>query len=234
MTKKDEELTLLLFLKNGYSARSIDNQLGLDIKVTKGKASWRTLKKYFLVKEDKHRLFLFRSHELKIIIKKIRGAKDRSETEKILIESKPVIISKYKNSYLLAKTEKDLSQILSGEIRNLTNEFFKNSKVAANICQFSKCKRTDLQTAHLKEARPIILINAAQKSKIGRINELQIFDIYETSKKYLQAHSSPQSISFLCPEHHKQQDKLKKQAELGNLGAKKKYHTFIKQIAILK
>ena len=226
--KKEEILTLTLFLKNGYSTRTIDTKLGFDNKVSKGWESWAILKKYFLVKEDRHKLFLFTELEIKTILKKLSLVKSRPETVKLFLESSPNIVSKYKNSYLLTKSEIELGKILSGETRNITNVFFKKSKSSANICQYSKCNNTDLETVHLNERRPAIFINAAKKSKIGKINELQVFDIYSTMTKYLHYHSLPKSICYLCKKHHLELEKYEKK------GPKSKYISFVKGISINK
>jgi hypothetical protein len=225
---KEEILTLSLFLKNGYSTRTIDKELGFDSNISKGWESWSILKKYFLTKEDRHKLFLFTDQEIKAILKNISGAKNRSEAAKILIDCTPNIVSKYKNSYLLAKSESELSKILSGETRNITNIFFKKSKTSASTCQYKKCNSTDLETVHLNERRPAIFINAAKKSKIGKINELQIFDIYQTMIKYLHYHSLPKSICYLCKKHHLELERLEKN------GPKAKYLSFVKAIRIKK
>jgi hypothetical protein len=226
--KKEEILTLTLFLKNGHSTRNIDTRLGFDSKVSKGWKSWDILKKYFLKIEDRHKLYLFSENEIKVILKNISKAKNRPETIKILLDSSPNIVSKYKNSYLLTKSEIELSKILSGETRNITNIFFKKSKSSANNCQYSKCKNTDLETVHLNERRPAIFINAAKKSKIGKINELQIFDIYSTMTKYLHYHSLPKSICYLCKTHHLELENYEKN------GPKSKYDSFVKGISMKK
>lgn len=226
---KNEILALTLFLKNGYSTRTIDEQLGFNSEVSKGYKSFAIRKKYSLFNEDCHKLFLFTEQEIKIILKDISESESRNEVKNILVSSTPNIISKYKNSYLVAKSEVELSKILSGETRNITHGFFKKSKTFANTCQYSKCKNTNLETVHLVKRRPTLLINAAKKSKIGKINELQIFDIYRTMSEYLRSHATPKSICFLCKKHHLELEKFEKHGLKSS-----SYLSFKKRIKILK
>lgn len=220
----NEIKALTLFLNGGYSTRKIDTVLEPDNKKPKGWISWDILKKYYFTNSDKQRLYLFTEAEIKKILISISASKGRSQTEDILSKASPGILSKYKDAYLAVKSDKGFADVLSGEARNIILYFFKNKKLKTGRCQYRNCLQTNLDTVHLSESRQKLLILAANKSIIGKINNLIIFDIYNAMSTFLQFHSRPKSICFLCKKHHQELHRVEK---ISNL----KYLKYMKEIS---
>jgi hypothetical protein len=178
--------------------------------------------------KEKHRLalFLHSESELKKIIDSILLLTDQSAVDELLKNSTPKILNKYSHSYLTCKSEVELSKILSGEARIITQQFFKKYRNNAGSCQLNGCVNTDLDTVHLNDRRPNLLMRAASNSVIGQLNDLKIFDIQSTIKNYLVSHSKPKTICFLCKKHHLELEKLETK------GPKNEYKNFVKNIFI--
>ena len=224
MVNLEEQKTIRFFLKEGFSTRKIDSLLGYNSQETKGWKSWKLLQKYNIKEKHRHALFLFSENEIKSIIDSILKSTDPNSIEDLIAKRVPKVVAKYQSSYLACKGEKELSSILSGEIRNITQQFFKKNKSAAGNCQVKGCTNTKLDTVHLNDRRPNILKQAASKAVIGEINNLKVFDIQKTIINYLSLHSKAKTICYLCRQHHLDLEKLETK------GPKNKYRMFVKNI----
>ncbi|PFO84727.1 fibronectin type III domain-containing protein [Bacillus cereus] len=210
MNKETEKFILLNFLKTGFSTRNLDILLGLSSTKTNGWKSWEILKKYFLQKEDKGKLYLYSTSQCNKVIDVIINNPQKGLVYKFINKEKPEIFHMYFNKYVLAKTPKDFYDMFTGETRNITQGFFLPNKKLIGICQFKGCYETKLETAHFKKNRPAIFKESAKKNTIGSLNNhYNKFDVYRTIEDYLLAHKTQNSICFLCKTHHIELDRLK-------------------------
>ena len=155
---KTENTILLNFLKNGLSTRQLDNLL--NQKDTDGWISWKILKKYKLTKSDKCRLFLYSNSQCNEIITKLAKEKKSGYMDELLKSYNPDKIKKYLNTFVIADSENSFHKIMSGETRNIIQDFFDNKKKSIGKCQFEKCSSQDhLDTVHLIKDRPQIFID---------------------------------------------------------------------------
>ena len=199
---KDKNI-LFYFLKGSFSTRKIDEKIGFDPIKSKGWESWNVLKKYGLKNSDKGKLYIFSSTEAKRIIKKFLN--NENDLDSIINDSEIALLKKYKNSYLLAKSEKDFVNIMSGETRNITRSFFITSKKLVGTCQYKGCRSTKLETAHFKKDRPQIFMNSAKKFRV-EYDGLYKYNLYNVFYDFLLSHSQKKSICFLCKRHHNELD----------------------------
>jgi hypothetical protein len=199
--KTDEILVLLNFLKSGKSTRQLDKLLNYSDK--KGWISWDILKRYGLRDSDKGKLFLYSASQSKKIIKLIIQKKREGHIDNIIKEFPPTKLDKYKNTYVVADSEKSFYNILSGETRNIIRDFFIPEKKLIGKCQFEECNYGgQIDTVHFSKNRPQIFIECARKNKRRLKDGMFYFDVYNTMKCFLQSHSNNKSICFLCKKHH--------------------------------
>ena len=201
---KEKYMVLVNFLKNGLSSRQIDVLLGYDKNKTRGWKSWTILKEYKLSKEDKGKLFLYNSVEYREIISKLKEIK-----LDILIKNKvPSIIKKYEDAIVLAKSEENFYQIMSGETRNIMKRIFGSLKKSIPYCQFKNCKGTELETAHLHTNRPEIFKLCAKRLRKKKLRYYE-YPIGLVMKEYLIGHQRKDAVCFLCKKHHLKLDSIK-------------------------
>ena len=225
MTKKsDEFITLLNFLKSGLSTRELDNLLGHKSGKTKGWVSWDILKKYKLKNSDKGKLFLYSEQQSGEIIGKIVLRPGIRQIDKIVKVNLPNNLEKYKNTFVIASSEKSFYNIFSGETRNIIQSFFNPKKKIINKCQYKGCKssKQQIDTVHFSRERPEIFMECAKinRKKLG--NKYQ-FNVYNVMKCFLMSHFSRKSICFLCKIHHTELHRLQK-------GKKTELNSFKKRI----
>ena len=194
---------LFYFLKGSFSTRKIDEKIGYDPIKSKGWESWNVLKKYKLKNSDKGKLYIFSSSETKRIIKSFISTEN--DLDSIISSTEIALLKKYKKSFLIAKSEKDLVNIMSGETRNITRSFFITTKKLIGTCQYKGCNSTKLETAHFKKDRPQIFMNSAKKFREVH-DAMFIYDLYKIFYDFLISHSKKKSICFLCKQHHNELD----------------------------
>ncbi|MBT4541131.1 hypothetical protein HOC35_06470 [Candidatus Woesearchaeota archaeon] len=207
---KKEVIVLQNFLKSGYSTRQLDKLLGH--KTTKGWISWEILKIYKLKNSDKGKLFLYSNRQSKEIISVIMKEKKESLIEDLIKMNLPRNLEKYKNTFVIAESEKNFYNIMSGETRNIIRDFFNPEKKLIGKCQFKECneKKGQIDTVHLRKDRPEIFMECAEKYKEANTNKLFKYDVYKTMKCFLISHAKPKSICFLCKKHHCELHKIEK------------------------
>ena len=204
-----EKKTLLYFLKENYSTRALDELLDYNPKKSKGWNSFNIQKKFHLFTEDKGKLFLYKKRHALRIIKKIEEINKPGSIDILIAADPPTIIQKYKNSYLLAESDKSLAEILSGESRNIIYEIFKDKRGLVESCQINKCNNLVLQTCHYSKSRPTLLMNSANKNKVD-LNGLFMYKLYNVFNDFLVYHKTAKAVAFLCQKHHLQLDGLEK------------------------
>ncbi|GMQ95130.1 MAG: hypothetical protein BMS9Abin13_241 [Patescibacteria group bacterium] len=194
-----EKEVLLNFLKSGLTTRQLDEALGYNSKKSNGWESWAILKRYKIDKKYKGHLFCFRKHECLQIIREIMVADNKGAVEKILDEARPQFLECYSDTYLIADSDEKVKGVLGGEVRNITQSFFSPLKKIVGVCQYPRCKKTNLDTVHLKKSRPEIFLEACA---LGRIPNSKKYNVYKIMKQYVQLHDRKKSICFLCKKHH--------------------------------
>ncbi|MFA5406808.1 MAG: hypothetical protein WC307_05630 [Candidatus Nanoarchaeia archaeon] len=202
---------LKAFLKLGFSTRMLDKLLGFNQRTSKGWVSWNILKKYKLINEDKGKLFLYTDGQCRSIIKRIM--KSNANINSLIKDIEPKTLDKYKDTFVLAKSGKDFYNILSGETRNIIKNFFSSFKKIVGTCQIDLCKKSKLDTVHLKEERPIIFIKCSENNKEKIQDNFYKFNVFETMKCFLKAHKRKGYVCFLCKEHHQQLHNLEKSSK---------------------
>jgi hypothetical protein len=218
--KDNEETVIINFLKSGLSTRKLDSILGFSN--SKGWVSWDVLKKYKLSNEDKGRLFLYSERQSLWIIKKIISSHNKISLNKLVQENPPNNLEKYKDTFVLAKSEKSFYSIFSGETRNIIRDFFNPKKKLINSCQYKGCiGKEGIETVHLRKNRPQIFMESAIKNKI-KFGEYFKYDVYRTMELFLKSHLKPKSICFLCKKHHYEYHRIEKDI--------KKFNEFKKKI----
>jgi hypothetical protein len=209
-----EELVLYNYLKHGLTTKALDKLLGYDPKSSKGWKSWKVLQNYKLENKHKGVLFVYSDKQARSIIDTLVKA-DGNLIDTILLEEPPTILEKYKNTYVLAPNEKTFYNILSGETRNIIRNFFSSRKKVQGCCQVMGCDKTEnLDTVHFLKDRPEIFLDAAKRSVLSECDDLKKYDVYETMKKFLYAHSTERSVCFLCKEHHVELHRLEKSGQV--------------------
>lgn len=204
------EFTVLLnFLKSGLSTRKMDKLLGYSN--TRGWLSWDILKKYNLQNSDKGKLFLYSTRQSKEIISKIIKENREEITDLLVKDNHPKNLEKYRNTFVIAESEKKFYGIFSGETRNIIRDFFNPEKKLVSKCQYKDCngKKSQIDTVHYLKDRPEIFIECAGKYKNRSDNMFQ-FDVYKTMKCFLKRHSKVKSVCFLCKNHHNEFHKAEK------------------------
>ena len=212
MLKTQENIIVLLnFLKSGMSTRELDGVLGHSSEKTKGWKSWEILKKYSLRNEDKGKLFLYSERQSKEIIRKLIRNPDNRIIDKLIIKNPPINLEKYRNAYVIADSEKSFYNIFSGETRNIIQSFFNPKKKLIGKCQFRGCtsKQVQLDTVHYGQERPAIFMRCASRSKRPERRMFR-YDVYQTMKCFLKAHSRKGTICFLCKKHHNEFHRVEK------------------------
>ena len=217
---KTEYLVLLNFLKSGFSTRQLDKLLGH--KNSRGWVSWDILKKYKLRNSDKGKLFLYSTnHSRKIILSLIKEKKEGFIDDLIKVNH-PNNLEKYKNTFVIADSEKSFYNILSGETRNIIRDFFNPEKKLISKCQFHNCdSKGQIDTVHFDKDRPQIFQECAKIQKKHFQNNLLKFDVYKSMKCFLKSHSKKRSVCFLCKKHH---NEFHKHEKLGKREFKKFKH----------
>jgi len=207
---KKEYRVLLNFLKSALSTRQLDNLLGYDN--TRGWVSWEILKKYKLKNSDKGKLFLYSTIQSKMIIGQLAKEIKEDLIDEIIRLNPPNNLQKYKNTWVIAESEKSFYNILSGETRNIIRDFFNPEKKLIGKCQFKDCmNKGQIDTVHFGKDRPQIFMDCAKINKIIFDTELFKYDVYKTMKCFLKSHAKSKSICFLCKKHHNElHDKEKK------------------------
>jgi len=197
-----EFIVLLNFLKSGLSTRHLDMLLGHNN--TRGWKSWDILKKYKLRDTDKRKLFLYSTKQSKKIITKLITDPEEGLIDFLIKDNSPSNLEKYRNTYVLARSEKSFYNILSGETRNLIRDFFNPKKKLIGKCQYKACniKNSQIDTVHFNRDRPEIFIQCAIKNKSKDRGNLIRFNVYNTMKCFLMSHSKQKSVCFLCKNHH--------------------------------
>ncbi|MEA2004482.1 MAG: hypothetical protein U9O53_06035, partial [archaeon] len=153
----DKEFDILLnFLKSGLSTRQLDRLLGINDK--NGWISWRILKKYGIKKYDKSKLFFYSTRQSENIIRKLIKSHEKSSIDSLITKNPPANLEKYKNTFVIADSEKSFYKIMSGETRNIIKNFFNPKKKLIGKCQFINCKvnNSQIDTVHFLKDRPEI------------------------------------------------------------------------------
>jgi len=203
---KDREMVVLInFLKSGLSTRELDRLLGLQSHLTKGWESWRILKKYMLKNDDKGKLFIYSERQSREIIKKLMNSPTPDFINNFIEANQPKNIEKYKDTFVIAKSERAFSNILSGETRNIIQGFFSPLKKIIGKCQFKNCtSKEQLDTVHYLIDRPKIFKNSAKTFRTEIGNGYFKYDVYKIMENFLQSHAKKRSVCFLCKKHHKE------------------------------
>lgn len=217
----NEDIVLLNFLKSAFSTRKLDAMLGFS--KSKGWKSWDILKKYNLTDCDKGKLFLYTENQSKKFIKKIMEKKDNLEN--LIKNNPPTNLQKYRDIFIIAKSEKALYSAFSGETRNIVRDFFSPQKKLASHCQFFNCNNKNIDTVHLIKDRPQIFMEGAAKNKVTFEDSFK-YDIYQIMIYFLQTHAKSKSICFLCKNHHNELHKLERKS------SKRELNEFKNQIKI--
>ena len=201
MMDKKEHVILLNFLKSGLSTRQLDRLLGYD--ASRGWVSWEILRKYKLQNSDKGKLFVYSPIQCNKLIVCLVKKKKRGVINEIIKKNPSNILEKYKNTFVIADSERSFYTIMSGETRNIIQGFFNPKKKLIGKCQFRGCTETrQIDTVHFDNNRRNIFIKCAKKNKISFKNDLYKFDVYKTMLCFLINHSKPKSVCFLCKKHH--------------------------------
>jgi hypothetical protein len=210
MKNKNNELIVLLnFLKSGLSTRKLDKLMGFSN--TKGWKSWEILKKYNLKKEDKAKLFLYSEQQSNKLISEMIKEPEEGILDELISNNPPNSLEKYKNTFVLAPSEKDFYNIFSGQTRNIIRDFFNPKKKLMGKCQYLGCMAGgEIDTVHYQKERPAIFKESAAKYKQPFNDKLFKFDVYMTMRDFLASHSSERIICFLCKNHHNMLHRVEK------------------------
>lgn len=200
MPNRDREI-VLNFLNSNFSTRQLDRILGYNPQKSKGWISWKILKSYNLHAGDRGKLFCFRKQQSLRIIGQLMKVRTRKEVGEILRKAEPEFFEKYRGTHIIAESDEKVSIVLSGEVRNITQSFFKPLKKSVGVCQFPKCDREDLDTVHLLKSRPEILKLSIEYGKDLETNK---YNVYEVLRHYIYLHSKRKSLCFLCKKHHEE------------------------------
>lgn len=212
MNNYQESIVLLNFLKSGLSTRQLDKLLSYNN--SRGWVSWDILKKYLLKNSDKGKLFLYSTAQSKQIIDLLVKRKKVGLIDDLINLHQPNNIQKYKNTYVMADSEKSFYNIFSGETRNIIRDFFNPEKKLIGKCQYHDCKnKGQIDTVHFTKDRPKIFVECAKINKVKFNEELSKFDVYKTMKCFLKNHSKNKSICFLCKVHHNEFHKKEKEGK---------------------
>ena len=133
MMNKKEQLILLNFLKSGLSTRELDKLLNNHN--SHGWISWKVLKQYNLINGDKGSLFLYTTSQSNQLIKEL-VSNSENKLNTLIKKYPPTTIQKYAQTKVIANSEKDFYNIMSGETRNIIQGFFNPKKellVNANL-----------------------------------------------------------------------------------------------------
>jgi hypothetical protein len=206
MDKKEYEI-LLNFLKSGMSTRELDKLLGHNN--SKGWISWKILKKYKLKNSDKGKLFLYKADQSKKIIKLLIEKEKENYIDELISNYPPNHLEKYRDSFVISKSVDSFHDIISGQVRNITRDFFNPKKKIIGKCQFKGCNKTQLDAHHYSKNRPQIFKEGAELNKEILKNKYCKFDVYKTMKSYLEAHKG-KGICFLCKKHHTELHNIEK------------------------
>lgn len=171
---------------------------------TRGWVSWNVLKKYKLKNADKGKLFLYSDKQAKKVISRIMKKRKENLIDDLIQKYPPNNLEKYKNTFVIADSEKSFYNIFSGETRNIIRDFFSPEKRLVGKCQFRNCTsvRVELDTVHFTKNRPKLFMNCASKNKKKQSNSLWAFDVYQTMRCFLRSHFGRKSVCFLCKKHH--------------------------------
>jgi len=198
---KKEYKVLLNFLKSGFSTRQLDRLL--EHRNTRGWVSWKILKKYNLRHSDKGKLYLYSTAQSKRIINQLAKEKKEGIIDRLIKENPPQNLQKYRDTWVIADSEKSFYNILSGETRNIIRDFFNPKKKLIGRCQFKDCKsKGQIDTVHFRKDRPKIFMECAEKNKIKMRKGFFKYNVYNTMKCFLKSHAKTKSICFLCKKHH--------------------------------
>ncbi len=209
---KQEYVVLLNFLKSGLSTRQLDKLLGHTN--SRGWLSWDILKKYKLRNSDKGKLFLYSTAQSKQIISLLVKEKKDDYINELIKIHQPNNLKKYKNTFVIADSEKSFYNILSGETRNIIRDFFNPEKKLIGRCQFKDCNnKGQIDTVHFSKDRPQIFIECAKINKDNFKKGLFKFDVYKTMMCFLQSHFQNKTICFLCKKHHNEFHKKEKEGK---------------------
>jgi putative sterol carrier protein len=208
---KSQEIDVLVsFLKSGLSTRELDKRLGYS-SATRGWKSWKILKKYKLKNTDKGKLFVYPLNQSKKIIKNLMENPRHDFIENLIENNQPENLDKYKDTYVITKSEKAFYDIFTGETRNIVQDFFNPLKKSIGKCQFKDCdSHGELDTAHHLSDRRSIFILCAGKFKEMDENGFFKYDVYKVMRCFLDTHFKKRTICFLCKNHHSKFDRLKK------------------------
>ncbi len=217
-----EEKWISIGLKAPHNRRGLMKGIGKTFETDF--KNFDILERLLITEEVRKWLFLFSEKEIKSIAKHIIRDAGQISLSEIIQQYRPQKLKKYLGSFLLCKGEEELSKILSGEVRNLTQHFFKRNRVKVKSCQLDGCNDNKLQTVHLNERRPIILREAAQRSIVAVHGELKKFDIYLTMRNYLLLHAEPDTICYLCDKHHRELEAFESK------GKNPEYYAFVEKI----
>lgn len=221
--KSNDMVVLMNFLKSGMSTRELDKAMGHSSLKTKGWKSWEILKSYGLKNSDKGKLFLYSERQSRQIIN-ILMKNSESSVDNLVKKNPPKTLEKYKNTYVLAESEKSFYNIFSGETRNTIQSFFNPMKKLISKCQFSGCKYSakQLDTVHYMADRPEIFMKCAERFKKDHGKGLFRYDVYRVMTCFLRKHSKSKSICFLCKLHHNELHRSEKQSKKTLINFKKK------------
>jgi len=207
-TKFREIDVLISFLKFGLSTRKLDEHL--EYSSTRGWKSWKILKKYKLKNIDKGKLFVYPMKQSREIIK-ILMKNPNSSIENLIERNPPKNLDRYKDTFVIAKSEKSFYDIFSGETRNLIQGFFSPLKKSIGKCQFKGCDSIgELDTAHYLSDRHPIFMMCARKFRETLENNFFRYNAYKVMWCFLETHFEKRAVCFLCKNHHSKFDRLKK------------------------
>ena len=129
---------------------------------------------------------------------------NKKSLEILIRDSPPNSIEKYRDTYVLANSEKSFYDIFSGETRNTIRNFFSSKKKLMGKCQFRGCSKKNvlLDTVHFTENRPRIFMTCARKFRNKSRNQLFKYEVYGTMECFLYSHRQKRSVCFLCKAHH--------------------------------
>jgi hypothetical protein len=198
MDKKEFEI-LLNFLKSSMSTRELDKLMGYNN--SRGWISWKILRKYKLKNSDKGKLFLYSSLQSKQIIKLLMKEKKENYIKELINLNPPNHLEKYRDTFVISRSVNNFHDIISGQVRNITRDFFNPKKKLIGKCQFEGCNKNQLDAHHYSKNRPQIFKECAEMNKKLLKNKFFKFDVYNTMKFYLNAHMG-KGICFLCKRHH--------------------------------
>jgi len=210
MANAKEIDVLVGFLKSGLSTRELDKRLGYS-STTRGWKSWEILKKYGIKNMHKGKLFAYPMNQSKKMIKILLENSRHNSVENLIEKNPPKNLDKYKDTYVIARSENTFYDIFSGETRNIIQGFFNPIKKSVGKCQFKDCNfRGELDTAHYLSDRRPIFIGCARKFKGTDENGFFKYDVYKVMRCFLETHFKKRTVCFLCKNHHSKFDRLKK------------------------